>query len=143
MKRSRTTRRGAATVEMAVLLPFIVFLCVIAADWARLWYYTINIEACARAGALYAADPAWAAQSPYPTMADAAKAEAPYLTSDPNLTVSGPTAITVNGRPGVRVTATYSYSTLTNFSWMTTFGVQPTQTLTRTVDMRLVPLTPN
>jgi Flp pilus assembly protein TadG len=136
-------RRGAAAVELAALLPFILFLCVIAADWARLLYYTITIEACARAGALYAADPAWAAQSPYATMQDAAKAEAPSLANDPNLSVSGPTAITVNGRPGVRVTVTYTFNTFANFSWFNQFGVPQTQTLTRNVDMRLVPLTPN
>jgi Flp pilus assembly protein TadG len=142
-ERSRGGRRGGAAVEFAVLLPFILFLCVIAADWARLMYYTICIEACARAGALYAADPAWAAQSPYATMTDAAKAEAPYIQNDPNLSVSGPTPITVNGRPGVRVTVTYTFSTFANFSWFGQFGVQQTQTLTRNVDMRLVPLTPN
>src|SRR5439155_19010439 len=87
MKRPRRNRRGGATVEFAVLLPFILFLCVIASDWARLFYYTICIEACARAGALYAADPAWAQQSPYATMEDAAKNEAPLIKDDPNLTV--------------------------------------------------------
>src|SRR5581483_2142348 len=116
----------------------------IAADWARLFYYTICIEACARAGALYAADPAWAAQSPYATMQDAAKAEAPTLASDPNLTVTGPTPITItvpaagggsSTRPGVRVTATYTFSMYSGFSFLNRFGVQKTQTLTRTVDM--------
>jgi Flp pilus assembly protein TadG len=143
MKRPRTSRRGAAAVEFAFLLPFIIFLCVIAADWARLTYYTICIEACARAGALYAADPAWAAQSPYATMADAAKNEAPFIKDDPNLSVSGPTAVTVNGRPGVSVTVTYTFSTFADFSLFNQFSVQKTQTLTRTVEMRLVPLTPN
>lgn len=134
-QRNQPGRRGAATVELAVLLPFLLYLGVIATDWARLLYYTIAIEACARAGALYAADPAAAAQSPYTTLQDHARAEAPGLNPAPTVTSA---AITVNGRAGVRVTATVPFQTITNFP-----GVPGSQTLTRVVDMRAVPLTLN
>jgi Flp pilus assembly protein TadG len=43
-------RRGAATVELAVLLPVIAFLFVIAVDYARVFYYSQVIENCARQG---------------------------------------------------------------------------------------------
>lgn len=128
-------RRGAAAVEFAVLLPFLLFLAVIATDWARLLYYTISIEACARAGALYAADDSIAAQSPYTNLQDHARAEAPVLGTAVTVTKA---TTTVNGRNGVAVTATYSFSTLSNFP-----GVPRAQTLTRTVVMRRVPITVN
>ena len=144
MTRRRTDRRGgAATVELAFLLPFILFLAVIATDWARLFYYTIALETVARAGAQYAADPAARQQSPYTTMSDAALAEAPNLSPAPTVTQS---AITVNGRAGVRVTATMTFTTFANFNITTRlnkYGVPQTQTLTRTVDMRLIPTTTN
>ena len=141
MTRRRTERRGgAATVELAFLLPFILFLAVIATDWARLFYYTIALETVARAGAQYAADPAARQQSPYASMSDAALAEAPNLGPAPTVT-QGP--ITVNGRAGVRVTATTTFKTYSNFQILNKFGVTPSQTLTRIVDMRLVPTTTN
>ena len=77
--RKPSRRPGAAAVELAVLLPFLLFVCVIATDWARLLYYTITVEACARNGALYAADPVAAATSPYSSVTVAAMAEAPNL----------------------------------------------------------------
>lgn len=76
-------------------------------------------------------------------MQDAAKAESPYLTNDPNLSVADATGITVNGRPGKRVTVTYTFNTFANFSFSNRLNIQKTQTLTRFVDMRVVPLTPN
>jgi len=134
LRRTRT-RRGAAAAELAALLPFLLYLCVIATDWARLLYYTITLEACARAGVLYAADPETAAVSPYASATEAAQAEAPQLTTKPTITTS---AVTINTKPGVKVTATYPFKTITNFP-----GVPHSQTLTRSVEMRTFPLTAN
>lgn len=128
-------RRGAAAVEFAVLLPFLLFLAVIATDWARLMYYTISVEACARAGALYAADASVAAMSPYSNVQDHARAEAPVLGTATTVTSA---ATTVNGRAAVQVTATIPFTTITNFP-----GVPSSQTLTRFVVMRMVPQTLN
>jgi hypothetical protein len=128
-------RRGAALAELAYVLPFLLFLFVIGADWARLLYYTISCEACARAGALYGADPEVAATSPYPSLQAAAQAEAPLLSTPPAITV---TPVTINGRPGVKVTATLTFTTITSFP-----GVPSPQLLTRSVEMRVFPVTTN
>jgi Flp pilus assembly protein TadG len=127
-------------VELAALLPFLLFLAVIATDWARLLYFTIAIESCARAGALYAADPEASAESPYADVTAAARGASPTLTSpapDVALTAitfgSGPTA-----RPGVQVTVSMPFNTITNFP-----GVPKNQTLSRTVQMRVVPILTN
>jgi Flp pilus assembly protein TadG len=131
----RDGRRGAATVEFAFLLPFLIFFAVIATDWARLFYYTISVESCAREGALWAADPTTQSESRYTNVTDAARSGAPNLNPAPTITQ---TAVTIDGRPGVRVTATVPFTTITNFP-----GVPKSQTLTRFVEMRMVPVAPN
>lgn len=126
-------RRGAATVEMAVLLPFLMFLCVIGTDWARLLYYTITIDACARNGALYASDDVYAANAGYASLSQAALAEAPGL--DLTATVTKTTATDSAGHSAVIVTVTAPFKTITNFP-----GVPSAQTLSRQVQMRVAPL---
>src|SRR4051812_27880423 len=62
--RTRDTRPGAAAVELAFLLPFLMFLGVVTTDWARIMYYTITLENATRAGALYACDNVAQTRSP-------------------------------------------------------------------------------
>jgi Flp pilus assembly protein TadG len=135
MKRTPQTRRrsAAAAVEFAVLLPFLAFLCVITTDWARLFYYTISVEACARNGALYASDADIALKSPYGNVHDAALAEAPYL--DPNTSVTTTQTVDSASNPAVICTVTTPFNTITNFP-----GVPNPQTLTRSVQMRMAVL---
>jgi Flp pilus assembly protein TadG len=134
-RRSRDRRHGAAVLEFAVLLPVLVFLAVIGTDWARLFYYTISIESCARTGALWAADPSTQSESKYTNVTDAARSGAPNLNPAPTVTQ---TAVTIDGRPGVRVTVTGQFNTITTLP-----GVPSSQTLTRFVEMRIVPVAPN
>ncbi len=101
----------------------------------RLFYYTIAIENCARAGALYAADPTTAPEAAYSNVTAAALGSAPNLNPTPTVTLV-PT--TINGRPGVRVTVTVQFTTITNFP-----GVPHSQTLVRSVEMRIIPASPN
>src|SRR5262249_38652771 len=61
----RAVRRGAAAVELAVLLPFLAFLFVIAVDWSRIFYYSMTVTNCARNGALWAGDPYTTTLRPY------------------------------------------------------------------------------
>jgi len=135
MIRRTERRRAHAAVELAALLPFIAFLAVIGTDWARLFYYTIAVEGCARAGALYASDPESSSVSPYADYQAAALASAPNLSPTP--TVSQ-TSVTVDGRPGVAVTVTMTFTTLTKFP-----GVPKSNTITRTVSMRNIPTSPD
>jgi Flp pilus assembly protein TadG len=135
MIRRKQGRRAHAAVELAALLPFIVFLAVIGTDWARLFYYTIAIEACAREGALYAADPESSSVSPYADYQAAALASAPSLSPAPTVSKQ---SVTVDGRPGVEVTVSINFTTLTNFP-----GVPKTETITRKVSMRNIPISPD
>ena len=125
-------RIAAAAVELAVLAPFLAFLSVIAADWARLLYFSVEVNDCAKSGALYASDPISAAQSRYATVTDAAMAEATELAATATVT-SGLT--TVSGTIYVTVTVAVPFKTITNFP-----GVPSSQMVSRTVMMRSAPL---
>jgi len=128
-------RRAGAAVEFAALLPFLIFLAVIGTDWARLFYYTIAIESAARTGALWAADTAGQSESPFTSVSAAALSACPSL--NPTPTVSS-ASTTVDGKPGVRVTVNVTFHTITNLP-----GVPKTENLTRSVAMRMIPVTPD
>jgi Flp pilus assembly protein TadG len=54
------TRRGAAALELAILLPFLVLMFAAAVDVARVFHVTQVMESAAYAGAVYASGTAWA-----------------------------------------------------------------------------------
>ena len=159
MRVRRAARRpAAATVEFAVLLPFLLYLGVIATDWARLLYYTITLEACARNGAMYASDADFAAKSPYSSTPQAALGEAPSLNTGATgstTTTSGATTTTTytnaagawcakvsttnttdsTGHAAVICTVEMPFKTFSNFP-----GVPSSQTLTRSIQMRTAEL---
>ena len=129
-------------MELAVLLPFLLFLAVIAADWARMLYYTITIENCARNGALYACDSDTRSKSPYANVTEAALAEAPNLTPTP--TVSQTDLLDGgDGQKAVVVTVSMTFTSITNFSYPKLFGVPNSEAISRSVQMRVEPITPN
>jgi hypothetical protein len=128
-------------VELALLLPFLVFLFVIALDFARGFYFALTLNNCARNGALWACDPVNAdggtpPVSPYSSISQAALADASNLSPAPN--VSSATGSDSNGDSYVEVTVTWSFSTLTNYP-----GIPSPITLTRTVRMMTIPVTPS
>jgi len=126
---------GVAAVELAILLPFLCFLFVVAVDFARIFYFSLTVTNCARNGALYASSDPNAAvdKNGIETAArrDAGNLKAKDLTvtSTPNSTTS-PTF--------VAVTVTYPFTTITTYP-----GVPHTMTITRTVKMTVSPLVPN
>src|SRR5262245_34503854 len=124
------TRQGAAAVELAVLLPFVVFLFVIAVDFARFFYFSQVIENCARSGALYASN-LTTAQSPYSSIEQAALSDATDLNPQP--TVTSTTGNDAAGNPYVQVTVSWQFQTITNFP-----GI-PSPNISRTVQMRVAP----
>jgi Flp pilus assembly protein TadG len=135
-KAARFRRRGTAVVELAVLIPFLVMLFLVTVDFARVFYFSLTLTNCARAGALYASDPVAATESPFPSVESAALADATNISPQP--TISSATGIDASGRPYVEVTATYTFTTITQFP------VIPNQVqLTRTVRMLLAASTPN
>lgn len=133
LKRRRDQRGGAAAVELAVLLPLLAYLAVIATDWARLFQQLITVQACARNGALYASDAMAAGQSPYANVQQAAMAEAPEFATAATVTATSTTDST--GYPAVIVTVQVPFNTITNFP-----GVPSNQTLVRRTQMRISPL---
>src|SRR4051812_42835895 len=89
-------RTGTAVVELAVLLPVLVMLFLVTVDFARVYYFSLTLTNCARAGALYASDPTAAVESPFPTTESAALADATNLSPQP--TISQSTGIDAAGR---------------------------------------------
>jgi Flp pilus assembly protein TadG len=132
-RNARTGRKAAAVVELAVLLPFLLWLCVIAADWARLMYFTQCINDCARAGALWASDEEVRMKSRYASVTDAALAEAPGLSPRPTVALAN--KADANGAPMVEVQVSMAFRTITDFP-----GVPHAQTLTRAVRARVAPM---
>ena len=127
-------RPGTAAVELAVVLPFLALIFVIALDWARIFYYTITINDCARNGAEYLSDPNGAATSPYANYT-AASLAGTNLTPTPNVNSS-------NGSDAqgsyVEVTVSYTFKTITNFP-----GVPSNTNVQRTIRMYVAPRTPS
>jgi Flp pilus assembly protein TadG len=127
-------RRAAATVELALLAPLLVFLCVVAADYSRLFYYAQVFTNCARNGALYGCtDPTHAANTS--GISAAALADAPNLTPAPN--VSSTTGTDADGNY-VEVTVTWTFHTVTNYP-----GIPNATTISRTARMRVSPVVPD
>jgi Flp pilus assembly protein TadG len=132
----RCQRRAAAVVELAVLLPLLMLLFVLAVDFARVFYVSLTLTNCARAGALYACDPVAAKESPFPSVESAALADAANLSPQP--TISSTTSVDASGRAYAEVTARSSFNTITTFPFV------PSQLqLTRTVRMFVAANTPN
>jgi len=140
-RRRGENKRGAAAVELAVLLPFLMFLGVIATDWARILYFTMSIGSCARSGAFWASDADIRGASPYTTVGDAAKSEAPTLSgltvTQTNLTDGG------DGMPAIQVKVEMTFTTIAPFKYPKWFGITHSGTISRTVQMRVGPTTPN
>ena len=125
-------RRAVAAVELAVLLPLLGLLFVLAVDFARIFYFSMAVTNCARNGALYASlNPTNALDSTGIETAarkDASSLTGATVTSTPDNTTA----------PNyVDVTVSYSFSTLTSFP-----GVPSTFTVARKVRFNVAPLIP-
>jgi len=152
---SRKTRQGVAAVELAIVLPVLMFLFVIAVDYARIYYAAITVENCARNGAYYVSD--------YPnssylyndiygyTDTDQAVLSDASNLIDPNDPSTKPTYTVYYGpsyngpftntqsTPNcyAQVTVTWTFHSITNFP-----GVPSQVTLTRACVMQVAPAMP-
>jgi Flp pilus assembly protein TadG len=125
-----------AVVELAVLLPLLVMLFLVTVDFARVFYFSLTLTNCARAGALYASDPVSQAESPFPSVQAAALADATNISPQP--TITSTTGVDASGRTYVEVTANYTFGTVTSFPLI------PSQVqLNRTVRMFVAANSPN
>jgi Flp pilus assembly protein TadG len=141
------SRSGTAAVELAVVLPILAFLFVVAIDYCRIFYYALALENCARNGAYYASG----AQTftTYTSAPDAITQDAndfnPDLDPNKNMTVmysatpGGPyTSSTPIANGYVQVTVNWQFNSVTNFP-----GLPATVNLTRSVEMQMCPILPN
>jgi Flp pilus assembly protein TadG len=127
-------RRGVASVEMAILLPFLAFIFLVTVDYARVYFQAVVLEDAARAGAIYGAqDPTHAADTT--GIQNAVLANATDLNPAP--TVSSTTGTDASGNQYVQVTATWTFKTVSNFP-----GIPNPIVLTRVVQARVAPVVP-
>lgn len=124
-------QRGAAVVELALLLPFLLFLFVVGVDFARVFYYSQTLATCARNGAIYGSNLV-TATSPYTSLEQAALADATNLSPQP--AVSSTTGTDTAGNPYVKVTVSWNFQTIASLP-----GVPSTVRLSRTAQMRVSP----
>jgi hypothetical protein len=142
-RRVQTQRRGIAAAELAVLLPFLTAMFVLAIDYARVFYATVVVANCARNGAVYASNianyPGWEGQAgTYTSIQQAALADAgglsPALTAS-NVSVTGGSQ---DGNALITVTVTYTFTTVTNFPLLPG-GI----TIQRSTQTRVAPAAPS
>jgi Flp pilus assembly protein TadG len=106
------TRRGAAAVELAFLLPFLAFVFAAAVDFARVFYATQTLTTAAATGATYASGTAWVATGTETTDAAAtAAAVREGETLDPPVTAANVTVTRAGGT--VTVTVRHDFPLLT------------------------------
>jgi Flp pilus assembly protein TadG len=118
-KGKRDARRGAAAVELAMLLPVLVFSSMMAVDFARVAYVQVTLQNCARNGALYEfyTKAGFSLPSGWTSLSAAASADASTTYgSDSTTTIASDASFSVTATsPGsatnnyVTVTVTYAY----------------------------------
>jgi Flp pilus assembly protein TadG len=102
-------RRGLAAVELAMLLPLLVFACMLAVDFARVLYAMVTLQNCARNGALYEfySTAGIALPSSWTSLSAAVQADAG------NLTVTVPSTSNGNSNPYSPQANSSNYVTVT------------------------------
>ena len=132
-------RSGAAAVELAVLAPCMALLFVITLDFARVFYYKLTLDNCARNGALFGSnlrsyqEKAWV--NSYNDITDATTADGQCL--NPPLSSTYITTTTGTGSDGnanVTVTISYPFTPITQLP-----GLGSTLTLHAQAKMRVAP----
>lgn len=144
MRVRKKNRAAVAAVELAVFLPFLLFIFCVTVDYGRIFYITQVVENCARNGALYASNASgnttWeAGTNDCTTVQAATKADGSDLSpplADSDITVAKQND--ADGNASVRVTVTYKFQALTGFP-----GIPRTVDISRTVQMRVSPSQPD
>ncbi len=136
----REPRRGMAAVELAFLLPLLVFASMAAVDFARVAYAQIILQNCARNGALYEFYKAagYPVPSGWSSLSQAVQADAG------NLNVTIPSGLGNFGNPYSPMASTNNFVTVTvqcDFPLLTFGanggfpGISGTVTLTQSASM--------
>ena len=129
----RSASLGSAAVETAVLLPFLLLLAMGTTDLGRVSHAYIAVATSARNAAQYGSGSKNASQDTA-GIAAAARSEmssvAGYSSSNPTVT----STLTDNG-DGVKATVSFQFQSIIRYP-----GLPSSLTLTRTVEMRVVPI---
>ena len=123
-------KHGAATVELALVLPVLALFFAIAVDFSRAYQHLEEISDSARRGALYLADVYVQQASPYETLEEAALAETQVIRE--SATVESRTTTDTRGNPCIEVTVTSPFNTIIPVP-----GMQQSFPLSRSVQMRM------
>jgi Flp pilus assembly protein TadG len=129
----QSRRRGIAAVEAALVLPVLVMFLAAIVDLGRLGKICDSVSTAARNGAQYGSGSATAA-------ADSSRIRTAALTEManlPNVNGTNPTVnaqvVTNSGKQFIQVTVTY------DMTGTSVFGLYPVSSVTRTVQMRMMP----
>ena len=137
-------RRGLAAVELALLLPLLVFMCMLAVDFARVLYAMVALQNCARNGALYEFYSAAGCSLPpgWTSLSAAVQADAGNLPVTVPSTYNGnsnPYSPQANSSNYVTVTVQCDFTLLTLGSNQNFPSLGGTMTLTQSVSMPMPP----
>lgn len=148
--RGSKRQSGIAATELALVLPFLVFIFAITVDFSRVFYYTISLEYAARDGCYYASnypglyDYTDSSQTTLTNITNAALGESSNISPTPTVAAyydsnyNGSFSSTTSSSTGfVKVTVTYTFHTIMNFP-----GVPSSTTINRSVTMAMAPVTP-
>jgi len=134
IRRPHTARSGAVAVELAVLLPLLMFMAVIGVDYARVFSRTLILETASRNACLYACQDS---DKAIDTTGIQAVAQKDLTDVSPTPTVTSSTYTGTDGFMHVKVTVSMTFKTVTAYP-----GVPSSTNLSRTTDMRVCPKTP-
>jgi hypothetical protein len=124
---------GAATVELAFVLPLLLFLFVAGMDYARVFHASVIVAHAARNGALFASDANVMDRSPYGSLEEALASDASELRGP--LVITTHEGIDLRGYKWVEVTARHTFHTVLNYP-----GIPSEVEIVRAVRMRKIPL---
>jgi Flp pilus assembly protein TadG len=133
--RHREARTGSAVVELAVLLPLLIFLFVVAVDFCRIFYYSQTLQNCAYSGALYASSTVGRSKSVTAESAAKTAAVAEGTTLNPVLKDTDVSYTSADTNGDVVVTVNYTFKTIFNFP-----GIPTAVALSRSAKMRTSPV---
>jgi Flp pilus assembly protein TadG len=138
---TRSRCRGAAAVELATLLPLIVFISMASIDFARVVYALVTLQNCARNGALYEMYSAngFSLPSGWTTLSTAVNADAGGLVLNTPTAATPSPPLTTNNYVTVTVSTNFSpigYPALHGLP-----SIPGSITLTQSVSMAMPPST--
>jgi Flp pilus assembly protein TadG len=125
-------RGGAMAAELAILLPFISLMFLIAGDFCRVFYCSESVQNCAECAALYASGTVQPNSNVSATTAAQQAAVAEGTSLNPALQAQDVNVTIANGV--ATVTVTYQFQTIVSYPLLPD-GI----TITRTVQMSVIP----